>query len=316
MKKLVSIVVPCYNEEGNINMFFDNVKDMANGLKYDFEVLFVNDGSSDATFLQLKKLKPVENIDIKIINFSRNFGKEPAMYAGFENSKGDFVVNIDADMQQDPHLIKKMLEIVESNEECDSVCYYQKERKESKTITALKDKFYKIVNKSSEISFVNGASDFRLFKRNVIDEILKVGDKVRFSKGIFSWVGFNTYYLPYKASQRAHGSSKWSIRKLFHYALDGIISFSTMPLKISYIIGIACLLLDFIYLIAKLIMLIAFNISFTSYFGILFIILLLSGIQFLILGVIGEYIGRIYSETKKRPLYVAKDIIVNGKVQK
>ncbi len=311
MKKL-SIIIPCYNEEENINLIYKSILELKEDIDYNFEIIFINDGSKDKTFETIKNLNPTKKVIIKAINFSRNFGKEAAMYAGLETSTGDYTVIIDADMQQDPKLIKEMLQILETNSNYDSVCCFQEERDESKTIKFLKDKFSYIFNKISEVENVKGASDFRLVNRKVVDSILKLEESNRFSKGIFSWVGFNTYYLPYKALERKNGTTKWTILKLFKYAISGIISFSNVPLHLATILGLLLIIFSVFHSISIHIEEIFFKIPITGYSIIIGLLLLFGGIQLLSLGIIGEYLGRIYTETKKRPIYIAKEVYEKG----
>ena len=205
----LSFVVPCYNEEGNIKLFYDDVVKNFRKSKYKIELIFINDGSKDNTLEELKKLLNHKDFSIKIINFSRNFGKEAGIYAGLKKSTGDYTVLIDADMQQPPHLVLDMLDVIEKNEDVDIVTYYQEHRIENKILSFLKSSFYKTINKLTKINFVNGASDFRLLKRNVVDTILEFTEHERFSKGIFAWIGFNTHYIPYTPCKRATGRTSW-----------------------------------------------------------------------------------------------------------
>lgn len=307
----LSLIVPCYNEEENIEPFYNEVvKTFKDKFKYEF--IFINDGSKDKTITKLKNLLKNDKC-VKIVNFSRNFGKEAGIYAGLKNASGDYTCIIDADLQQNPSFVLDMLKILEENEEYDSVAAFQEQRKEGKVLTFFKNLFYKLINKMCDIEFVSGASDFRLFRKNVVDAILEMSEYYRFSKGIFSWVGFNTYYMPYKVEERANGISKWSFKSLFKYAIDGIVSFTTKPLKISTFIGMIFSTLSLIYLIVVVIQKIFFDVSFAGYTTIVALILLIGGIQLLCLGIIGEYIARTYVETKKRPIYIAKEVLSNNK---
>ncbi len=308
----LSIVVPCYNEEKNIELIYDCIHNNFKKIK-DYEIIFINDGSKDNTFKVLKELSQNSKESIKVINFSRNFGKEAAMYAGLEKSIGEYVSIIDADMQQDPKLVLSMIEFLDNNEDYDSVAAYQEKRKEGKVLTFFKDCFYKIMNKMSDTRFVQGASDFRTFRRCMVDSILSMKEYFRFSKGIFSWVGYNTYYMPYTVSKRANGSSNWSFTKLFKYAVEGIVSFSTAPLRIATVIGITSSILSILYLISVIFEKIFYGISVSGYATIVVLILFLGGLQLFSLGILGEYIARTYVETKKRPIYIAKNIIDNKK---
>ena len=209
----ISLVIPCFNEEKNISLFYEECKKAFTNFRYSIELVFVNDGSRDNTFSELKKL--TENNDfsnVKVVNFSRNFGKEAAMYAGLEHSTGDYVAIIDADLQQKPELIKDMIQEIENDDTIDCVCCFQEQRIEGKLISFFKKSFYKVISKITNMDFVNGASDFRLLKRNVVEAILSINEKNRFSKGIFSWVGFKTKYIPYIPEDRKYGTSSFNFR--------------------------------------------------------------------------------------------------------
>lgn len=308
----LSIIIPCYNEEKNVILIHDCISENFKKIK-DHEMIFINDGSKDNTYATLKELAKSSKENIKIINFSRNFGKEAAMYAGLKNAVGDYVSIIDADMQQDPKLVIDMVDFLDEHEEYDSVATYQEKRKENKILVFFKNCFYKIMNKMSDISFVQGASDFRTFRRDMVDSILSLNEYFRFSKGIFSWVGYNTYYMPYTVNERATGKSSWSFKSLFKYAIEGIVSFSTAPLRISTIIGLLSSFLSIFYLIFVVIQKIAFGISIPGYATIIVLILLLGGLQLFSLGILGEYMARTYVETKRRPIYIVKNTIDNKK---
>ena len=312
----LSIVIPCYNEEKNVAIIHDTIEKLFNNKKVSYEMIFVNDGSKDDTIVELKKLIDKNETSIKVVNFSRNFGKEAAMYAGLKESIGDYVVIIDADMQQNPSLVLKMLGILESDDNYDSVAAYQEQRKEGKVLSGFKKLFYKLINKISEVEFVNGASDFRMFRRKMVDAILSMQEYYRFSKGIFSWVGFNTYYMPYQVEARANGTSKWSFWKLFKYAVDGIVSFTTTPLRIATILGLFISFGSFVYFIIVLVQTFICGIDVPGYASLIGIALLLGGIQLLSLGIIGEYLARTYIENKRRPIYIAKKVLETKKKKK
>lgn len=310
MKK-ISLVVPCYNEESNINNFYKSV------LETDFEkriceVIFINDGSSDGTLAELKKLKEKKNIIIKILSFSRNFGKEAAMYAGLVESTGDYVSIIDADLQQPVFLVKKALDYLDDNKDFDSVAFFQKNRKEGLVLNFFKASFYKIINKISDVEFVQGASDFRVMNRNMIDAIVQISEKNRFSKGIFSWVGFNTHYEFYQPLERVSGTTKWSFSKLFNYAISGIVSFTTAPLRFSTISGIFISILAFLYMIIVIFQKMLLGVDIPGYTTIVVLILFMGGVQLFCLGILGEYLSKTYIETKNRPIFVLKERIVRG----
>ena len=304
----LSLVVPCYNEEGNVEKFFSETNRVFDGKGFEYEFVFVNDGSRDKTGVCLKKLyeENKENC-IQVLSFSRNFGKEAAIYAGLQAANGDMVCIIDADLQQRPEVVLRILDTINNNEELDCVAAYQEKRKESKLMISLKNAFYRIINKVTEVDFVSGASDFRLMKRNMVDAVLEMTEYHRFSKGILSWVGFNTEYIPYNAEERESGESKWSTRKLFKYAFEGIISFSTFPLKLAAYVGFISSVLSVLYLIFVIIKKLAFGIDVPGYATIVVLVLFLGGLQLFSLGILGEYISKIYVQVKNRPIYILKE---------
>ncbi len=312
-KKTLSLVIPCYNEEGNVTLFYEACQKAFQNFNMNVELVFVNDGSKDGTMKELKKLVSLkqDRFLIKAINFSRNFGKEAAMYAGLKNVSGDYVTIIDADLQQQPELILKMVDILEKDENYDCVCYYQEKRKEGRIVSFLKKSFYKTISKLSKINFVDGASDFRTFRKYVVDSILSLGEKNRFSKGIFSWIGFQTYYLPYVPEARVYGKSSFNMKGLFQYAFSGIFSFSIAPIRFVTFTGTLFSLLSFIYLFVVVIQKLFFSIDIPGYATLIACLLLIGGIILFALGIIGEYIARIYVEVKDRPIYIAKEILSN-----
>ena len=310
----ISLVVPCYNEENNIFPMYLEIKKVFENSAYSFETVFVDDGSRDKTYGELKKLyEGFGDDNIRIIRFSRNFGKESAILAGLKNATGDYVTIIDADLQQRPEIALSMADFLEEHEEYDSVAAYQQNRKENKTLSLFKKCFYKTINRISETEFVDGASDFRTFRRNVVESILSVTEYHRFSKGIFSWVGFETYYMPYTVEERLNGESKWSFLKLFKYALDGIVAFTTFPLKLATFLGITTALIALIYAVVVVIQKLFFEIAVPGYATIVVLILLLGGLQLFALGILGEYISKIYIQVKNRPVYIVKEVLECGK---
>lgn len=316
MKK-ISMIVPCYNEEQNIKLFYEEVKNVYKENKnYKIEIIFVDDGSKDNTLKELKEVVKNKDFKIKVLSFSRNFGKEAAIYAGLENATGDYILFIDADLQQHPKLTVRMAEILDENEDYDCVCYCQENRLENKTMIWLKETFYNFMNKVSEVKLMQGASDFRMFRTNVKDSILSIKEYCRFTKGIFSWIGFNTCYLAYTPEKRAHGTTKWSPVQLLKYGINGIISFSTTPLRLATFLGLIISLLSFIYLLVVIIQKVFFEIMIPGYPTIITCILFIGGIELLCLGIIGEYIGKIYMESKNRPVYILKENISNDKQSK
>lgn len=313
MKK-ISMIVPCYNEENNIKLFYeDTLKTYKDNDKYKIELIFIDDGSKDNTLKELKKLINQKDFEIKIVSFSRNFGKESVIYAGLKKATGEYTVLIDADMQQPPYLTIKMAEILDNDKECDCICYYQNKRIENKIMTKTKKTFYKTMNKISEVELKQGASDFRMFRTNVKESILSLEEYCRFTKGIFSWVGYNTCYLPYTPKERATGKTKWNPYKLIKYGLGGIVSFSSVPLRISTYLGFLLSFLSVFYILVILIQKIFFEISIPGYPTIITCILLIGGIQLFCLGIIGEYLSKIFLETKKRPIYIIKEELTNDK---
>ena len=303
----LSLVIPCYNEESNIRKFYDCVTSCFKGKVDSYEFIFVNDGSKDKTRNEIKKLISSENENIQMVSFSRNFGKESAIYAGLSYAKGENVCIIDADLQQRPEVVLEMLDNMEKDPELDGVCAYQETRKENKITSFVKSTFYKVITKLSEIDFVNGASDFRLLNRNMVNAVLNMTEYHRFSKGILSWVGFNVKYIPYTVADRESGESKWNTRKLIKYAIEGIIAFSTTPLKISTFIGFLSSFCSILYLIAVVIQKLFFGIDVPGYATIIVLILLLGGLILFTLGIIGEYLARMYVEVKNRPIYIEKE---------
>ena len=304
----LSLVVPCYNEEANVKRFFDEVNKVFQNKVEDFEFVFVNDGSKDKTYPELKKLyKENPSSSIQVLTFSRNFGKEAAIYAGLSNAKGDLVCIIDADLQQRPEVVLEMLAEIERDGSLDCVAAYQENRKESKTLSGLKSAFYKVINKITDVDFVNGASDFRLMKRAMVDSIIEMTEYHRFSKGIFSWVGFNTKYIPYTVEERQFGETKWSYGKLFKYAFDGIISFSTFPLKLATGVGLVTAFASIIYLFVVVLQKLIFGIDVPGYAIIVVLVLFLGGMQLFCLGILGEYLSKIYVQVKNRPIYILKE---------
>jgi len=301
----LSIVVPCFNEEGNVKKLFEEIKQNFKDIMY--EIIFVNDGSRDATQDELKKLYEENKSYTQVITFSRNFGKEAALYAGLKASAGDLVLLIDADLQQSPAVAVSMMEILDKNPDIDCVAAYQQVRNEGKIISFFKSCFYKLINKISDVEFVNGASDFRLMRRNMVDAILSMTEYHRFSKGIFGWVGFNTEYIPYEATKRASGKSKWKFKNLVKYAMEGITSFSTSPLRFSAYIGFITSLVSIIYMIVTLVQKLAFGIDVPGYATLAVLVLFFGGLQLFCLGVLGEYFAKMYIEVKNRPVYIIKE---------
>lgn len=305
----ISLVIPCFNEENNIEPFYNAIEEIFGEFFDDTELIFINDGSHDKTMQKLKQIYDRDKEHVKIINFSRNFGKEAALLAGLKKSTGEYVSIIDADLQQNPKYLIQMIEFLESNPQYDAVAAYQQIRKEDKVLTFFKNTFYNLINRISEVEFVKSASDFRTLRRSVVDAIIQLPEKCRFSKGIFSWVGFNTYYMEYQVQSRNSGESKWNFMKLFKYAINGIISFSNIPLITSSIMGVVFCLLSFIYMIIVIIKTIMFGEPVAGFPTIICILLFISGLQLLFIGILGQYIAKTFTETKNRPIYIIKEYL-------
>ncbi len=304
-----TLVIPCFNEEGNVEIFFNAAKEAMKGYTDNFELIFVNDGSRDKTSENLKKIfESNKDVKIKIINFSRNFGKESAMYAGLEASAGEYTTIIDADMQQRPEVAVEMGKILDENPQYDMVAAFQAKRKDSALLSKIKTSFYSVINKVSEVNLIEDASDFRTMRRNVVETIIFLTEYHRFSKGIFSWIGFNTCSIPYEVMERESGETKWSLKKLVKYAFDGIMAYTDLPLKLPLYFGIGTGLFDVILFVCLLIAHLGFN----KDCGLGFIAclsLFLFAILCIFLGFMGIYIGKIHTQTKQRPIYIAKEIL-------
>lgn len=308
--KIVDIIVPCFNESEVLDIYFTETNKYISEIKeYKINFIFIDDGSKDNTIDILKKYAQ-ENACVKYISFSRNFGKEAAMYAGLKNSIGDYVLIMDADLQNPPRLIEQMLKAVaEEGYDC---CSANRTRNGDPALrTYFSKKFYKLTNKISEVDMPDGAGDFRMMNRPMVNAILAMGEIQRFSKGIFSWVGFKTKWVYFENVERAAGETKWSFWKLFKYALDGITAFSTFPLRITSLIGCIVSLGAFIYLFYTVICTFIFGIDVPGYPTIVTLILFIGGIIILSCGILGEYIAKIYMEVKNRPIYIIHQTNVN-----
>jgi glycosyltransferase involved in cell wall biosynthesis len=305
----LSLVVPCYNEAESVHLFLDAVIGTFDGCGYDYEVVFVNDGSRDKTLFQLKKLFAAQRCPIKVVSFSRNFGKESAIYAGMEQAAGEYVSLIDADLQQRPEIVRDMVAILEEKPEYDVVAAYQDRRGEGKVLSFFKKVFYSTINRLSTVKLHPDASDFRTFRRCVKDDLLQMGEYHRFSKGLFAWVGYETCFIPYTAQERVAGSTKWSFKKLFNYAIDGIIGFSTAPLRMATWLGCGSAVAAVLYLIWVIFEKLAFGIDIPGYATIIVLILALGAMELLCIGIIGEYVGRTFEQSKNRPVYLAKEVL-------
>lgn len=308
--EVISIIIPCYNEEDSIPLIYNELKKVSNNMKYDFEFIFVNDGSIDNSLNVLKKLSAKDK-QVKYIHFSRNFGKEAAMYAGLSKSKGDYVTIMDADLQDPPSLLPEMLRLIKE-EEYDSVGTRRVSRKgEPKIRSFFARKFYKIINKLSKIEMVDGARDYRLMTRQMVNSILELKEYNRYSKGLFSFVGFNTYWLEYENVERVAGETKWSFWGLVKYAIEGIVAFSTLPLSIASLMGFIFCFVSFILIIIIIIKTLIFGDPTSGWPSLVCIIFFVSGIQLFCLGIIGKYLSKTYLETKNRPIYIIKESNIN-----
>lgn len=310
MEKL-SIVVPCYNEETVIEIFYNKLMEITAKIsdKYDYEVIFVDDGSQDETFSKMKTLRE-KNSKIKIISFSRNFGKEAGIHAGLSNSTGELTVVMDADMQHPPEMILEMLKYIE--EGYDTVTTRRKNRKGEPVIKSFCARmFYKLMNNFMEVKLEEGSQDFRMMKRNVVDAILSLDEYNRFSKGIFNWVGFKCKYIEIENVQRAAGKTKWSFSSLWKYAIEGITSFTTAPLKIATFIGMFVFIVSTIFAFTIVIQTLIMGKDVPGYASTIVSVLFMGAIQLLCIGILSEYISKMYMEIKNRPKYIIRDKIDN-----
>lgn len=302
----LSVVVPCYNEQENVEAVYDEAVSVLGSRGISFEMIFVNDGSTDNTLNCLRAIVDRAEVRVRVVDFSRNFGKEAAMMAGLSCTEGEYTVIMDGDMQQSPDVVLEMYDILENEPDTDCVAAVQEVRREGCLLSWFKRSFYRIINRASSVDFVSGASDFRMMRRPVVDAVLSISEYYRFSKGIFSFVGFNTHYLPYVARARGGGKTKWSFRKLFSYAMDGIIGFTVAPLRFLTVSGTLLSAVSFIYLAVVVLKRIFFGDPVQGFATTVGCILLLGGLQLLGMGIIGEYLGRTYIETKHRPIYIKR----------
>jgi len=304
MKKTVTLIVPCYNEEASLPIFYDEVCKVADSLeKYDVKLLLVNDGSKDQTLSIMRKLAQKDE-RVRYVSFSRNFGKEAAMYAGFCNAKGDYVAVMDADMQDPPSLLPQMLEILEGGE-YDSVATRRVTREGEPPIRSFFARmFYRIINRISDADIVDGARDFRLMKREMVEAIVSMCEYNRFSKGIFGWIGFKTYWLPYKNVERVAGETKWNFWSLFKYSIDGIVNFSQAPLAIASLMGLFLTAVSFFAVVFIIVRKIMFGDPVAGWASTACIILFMGGLQLLCMGIMGQYLAKTYLEVKRRPHFI------------
>lgn len=308
--KKISTVIPCYNEQEALPYFLKEIRLVADHMSATkdvvFEFLFVNDGSKDRTLDILREAALVDK-RVRYISFSRNFGKEAAMYAGLKNATGDYVAIMDADMQDPPALLPEMYEALQSDE-YDSVATRRVDRKGEPPVRSFFARcFYKIINRISDADIVDGARDFRLMKRQMVDAILSMSEYNRFSKGIFGWVGFHTKWLPYENVERVAGETKWSFWKLFKYSLQGIIAFSTAPLAIASVLGVILCFVAFLMIVVIVVKTLAFGDPVGGWPSLACITLFLGGIQLFCIGILGQYLAKTYLETKHRPIYIVAE---------
>lgn len=306
-KKLLTIIVPCYNEEEAIPHFYKAIKDIEPQLaSVDIEILFIDDGSRDRTLDVCKELRKTDK-RVRYVSFSRNFGKESGIYAGLKHSKGDYVVIMDVDLQDPPALLPEMLGYIESGEyQC--VATRRVDRKGEPPIRSwFARKFYRIMNKISDADIVDGARDYQMMTRRVVNAILDMGEYNRFSKGIFGWVGFKRKWLEFENVERVAGETKWSFWKLFIYALDGIEAFSTAPLMLASILGTIMCIVAFVFILIIIVRTLVFGDPTSGWPSMVCIILLVSGVQMLCLGIQGQYMAKTYLETKNRPIYLVQE---------
>ena len=303
----ITVIVPCYNEQESLPYFYKEITKVSKNMKnIDFEYLFVDDGSKDGTLKELQKLSKKDK-RVRYVSFSRNFGKEAAMYAGFENSTGDYVAVMDADLQDPPALLPEMYQAIKQDG-YDSVATRRVTRKGEPPIRSFFARiFYKIINKISDADIVDGARDYRLMTRQMVDAIVNMREYNRFSKGIFGWVGFNTKWLEYENVERVAGETKWNFWKLFLYSLEGIVGFSTVPLTMASVFGMLFCFIAFLLIILIIVRTLVYGDPTSGWPSMACIIFLVSGIQLFCLGIIGKYLAKTYLETKKRPIYIVKE---------
>ena len=312
---LISVVVPCHNEEESLPIFATALEEVAAGMREDepsirFELVLVDDGSTDQTLVVMKRLQGEEHrhLVVRWMSFSRNFGKEAGMYAGLKMAKGDYVTTMDADMQDPPSLLPQMYDILAHDKTYDCVATRRADRAGEPPIRSFFARmFYRIINKMSQTEFVDGARDFRLMRRRMVDAVLSMGEYNRFSKGIFSWVGFETYWISYENVERAAGSTSWSFWSLLKYSIDGIVGFTTAPLALASVAGAFFSLLALVFLIIVVVRAIVFGDPVSGWPSTMSVILLLGGLNLLVLGLIGQYLAKTYLETKARPLFIVKE---------
>ena len=301
----LSIIVPCYNEASVLNLFYKEILQIENDLVGidNIEFVFIDDGSTDSTLNEIKKIASTDN-RVHYVSFSRNFGKEAAMLAGLEFSSGDYIAIMDADLQDPPSLLSKMLEAV-INESYDCAATRRVNRRGEPAIRSFFARaFYTLMRKTADVNIADGAHDYRLFSRKMADAILLLKERNRFSKGLFSWVGFKTKWFEYENSKRRSGETKWSFLKLFFYSIDGIVAFSTFPLLLASVFGVVFSISAICMIVFFAVRTIVWGNPVAGWASTICIILLLGGIQLLSIGILGQYLAKIYTETKQRPIYI------------
>lgn len=306
--KLIDIIVPCYNEENTVNIFYEEIIKTFDSLneKINYKIIYINDGSIDNTLENIKKLSKRDN-KVKYISFSRNFGKESALYAGLTKSNGDYVVIMDVDLQDPPSLLPTMIEIIE-NSDCDIVATRRTTRTGEPPIRSFFAKlFYKLINKVSQLNLVDGARDYRIMTRQSVNALLELQEYNRFSKGLFNWIGFKTKWISYENIERTTGETSWSFWGLFKYSIEGIVAFTTAPLTISTFLGVLFSIIAFLLLIFLILRHIFFSDPVQGWTSTICIILLLGGIQLLSIGILGKYLEKTYTEIKHRPIFIEQE---------
>lgn len=306
-KGKVSIVVPMYNEQKSLEILYQELNRVTDTIKdYEFEYLFVNDGSKDNTLQEIQRLATADD-RVRYVSFSRNFGKEAALYAGLSNADGDYIATMDADLQDPPSLLPQMLAVIES-QDCDNVATRRVNRKGEPPIRSFFARcFYKLMRRLSNIDIADGARDYRLMSRAMVDSILSVSEYNRFSKGIFAWVGYETRWLEFENVERSAGETKWSFWKLVRYSIDGIINFSNTPLQISSYLGMILTIVSFIAIIVEVIRALVFGDPVAGWPSLVCIITFIGGIELFCMGIMGQYIAKTYMEVKHRPHYIVKE---------
>lgn len=306
MNTEISIIIPCYNEEDAIPIYYEAVKDVIRFMKVTVELIFVDDGSSDNTLAILQELAGKDSY-CRYLSFSRNFGKEAAIYAGLSNASGNYTAVMDVDLQDPPRLLTQMYRILQ-NESYDCVATRRTTRDgEPRIRSFLSDSFYKVINKLSETEIVNGARDFRMMTRQMTDAVLEMSEYNRFSKGIFQWVGFKTKWLEFEHTERCAGDTKWPIRKLISYSLEGITGFSVAPLSLASFVGVVFWIISFVIILFIIARTLLFGDPVAGWPSLVCIIFLVSGVQLFCTGILGQYLSKTYLETKRRPIYILKE---------